>query len=111
MIDKDAIKARLADATPGPWKKVSQEASYEVGVFEIFGVDPIASISEFSSTGSDYITALESMEENDAEFIAHAPTDIADLLAEVERLECELGKFKPCICGEGHYIKEGTENE
>ena len=96
MIDKEAIKARLDAATPGPWRegKVSGTVvsdtpqTWNDGLdYEYYGGYPIC---ESALTG-------------DLEFIANAPTDIAELLVEVERLEGELAKFKPCEVSKNHY--------
>lgn len=93
-IDLDAIRARLEAATSGPWRecksygavvsdrptlryKSKEEADLDR---EFYGGYPIC----------------ESATSFDRELIIHAPTDIADLLTEVERLEGELAKFSPC---------------
>lgn len=73
-LDIEAIKARAAAATPGSWC-----------------ADPIEDedVDWFvhSAAGPDFpIVARRVCVEADAEFIAHAPADIAALLAEVERL-------------------------
>lgn len=68
-LDLEPIKARLAAAAPGPWYVTSEDgigdergAAIAVGPYGV-GID-----------------------EPDAALIAHAPTDIAALIAEVERL-------------------------
>lgn len=87
MINKDGIKARLGAAMPGPWK---------VG----YSMD-IESLGRSIDAADDCVIEPNIfLAMDDADFIAHAPTDIADLLAEVERLESELAKFKKC---ENHY--------
>lgn len=89
MIDKEAIKARRDAATSGNWREGTcggavvtdfPEGRSHLGEKEYYGGYPIC----------------ESALENDRVFIVHAPTDIDDLLAEVERLEGELGKFHKC---------------
>ena len=132
MIDKEAIKARLEAATPGPWKVVDEELCIVIApgkkcpackegepLLKVFlmvngdtyhyhpgeshrieqdGVpDPglIAGNYDYEDGGI--------VEHCDTVFIAHAPTDIADLLEEVERLESELAKFKPCEVSKNHY--------
>ena len=96
-LDLDAIEARAAAATPGPW-----------GVYESGGVIDIA--ADLQETGHGYrarrgICRLdeEPMDNDpahrewtgeedwaqvqaDAAFIAHAPEDVAALVAEVRRL-------------------------
>jgi len=67
-----AIEARLKAATPGPWEK------------EIAG---IKGDRFMAATGPWYsINARRDRIDEDADFIAHAPTDIATLLALVRRL-------------------------
>ncbi len=84
MIDKEAIKARLEAATPGPWKYVPCTGEYGEAASAIDGAhDCVVEPDSFLLA-------------DDAEFIAHAPTDIANLLEEVERLEAELAKFREC---------------
>ena len=68
MLDAEAIKARLAAATPGPWHKVQSVDEYN---------EPLPH--------SYYIPEIDAcfdMTEGDAEFIIHASADLAALLAE-----------------------------
>lgn len=76
-LDLAPIKARLAAATPGPWTWVCHST---------------AGVSEWTVfDAADHALATNRHGwRPDAEFIAHAPTDIAALLAEVERLRAEL---------------------
>lgn len=97
MIDKQAIKARLDAATPGPWKHFVWDQEHLVR----------------DGNGRCIVDAVGLSLPN-ANFIANAPTDIGALLAEIERLEGELAKFKECPYGNyctdsshDHYIKEG----
>ena len=71
-----AIRERLAAATPGPW-----EARVEV-----HGVSLVPLLTNKGHLAFAYGDGWG----DDAEFIAHAPTDVAALLAEVERLRAEL---------------------
>ncbi len=71
------IKARLAAATPGPWE-VLHNSSSDVSVFSTSphaGQKAVAWMAETLRC------------EQNAELIAHAPTDLADLLAYVGQLE------------------------
>ena len=74
------IRARLKAATPGPWVRASgirREIRGSGGRgMHIFGV-----IDGQREVGADA----------DADFIAASRTDIADLLAEVERLQAKEG--------------------
>lgn len=68
-LDLEAIKARAEAATPGPWER-------RITTFTSCGVQgPEMAIYDEGGHG-----------EEDAEFIAHARTDIPALVAEVERL-------------------------
>ena len=64
----DKIKARLAAATPGPWVLAPDRES----------------ITQTSHLTRDVWTIPRTHE--DMELIAHAPSDLAALIAEVERL-------------------------
>jgi hypothetical protein len=71
----DAIKARLAAATPGPWKARTTGVAGGDHWYVCDKDQSIASIH--ASDGED-----EAQREPDAEFIANAPTDVAHLLNE-----------------------------
>lgn len=76
MLDLDAIKARLAAATPGPWEEEREGGGYPTGV--VYGPDcTVTSCDSEPGTLHQCTNAI---------FIANAPTDIAALVAEVERL-------------------------
>lgn len=67
-LDLDAIRARLEAATPGPWEPESeQDGDHETG----------------------YADAIFIANAADATLISNAPTDIAALVAEVERLRAD----------------------
>ena len=70
-MNLEPIKARLAAATPGPWETDEEKCC-------VYSVDSGAVIAE--RLGSETSSCV------DADLIAHAPTDIAELVAEVERL-------------------------
>lgn len=74
-IDLDAIRAREAAATPGPWFDDGQEIYTES---EHDWVAETLDIDNPKSTAAN------------AQFIAHAREDIPGLLAEVDRLRAEL---------------------
>lgn len=75
MLDLEAIKARLKAATPGPW----------AFALDVYGVRRVwtAEGQDVASTESDGGIPREQRSAN-GEFIAHAPADIAALVAEVE---------------------------
>lgn len=88
-IDIEAIEARLAAATPGEWKAGRMDTeSYDGN-----GYGPYKNVYG----GPDGETAARGEGPNcraNAAFIAHAPADIAALLAEVKRLREERGEFR-----------------
>lgn len=80
---EQAIRARLAAATEGPWTVDDDDPEYiifpEKGGYDGLVIAKVA----------DQDGALFPVEHN-GQFIAHAPTDIAALLAEIDRLRGEL---------------------
>lgn len=85
MTDRlDEIRKRLEAATPGPW------------FYRNAGVRKKCKKAEIKLADCPVAFRGPDIEEhkggyNDAEFIAHAPEDIAYLLAEVERLNALVG--------------------
>lgn len=80
-LDLDAIEARAKAATPAPWQTDQSELSHPRGW------DISAEASKYgyiASDGEGYQGAVA--EEADAEFVAHARTDIPVLVAEIRRL-------------------------
>lgn len=74
QTELEAIKARAAAATPGPW--------------EFDGKGDIVPDGD----KSDFVAMIHYSAE-DAEFIAHARADVPALVAEVERLRAENAKL------------------
>lgn len=83
MLDLDAIKARLAAATPGPWT-VSPNVQPR-GVAAVAEVNTVLILSSGPLYGSPM---------QDASLIAHAPTDLRALVAEVERLRAAIARHR-----------------
>lgn len=84
----EAIKARMSLATPGPWEVLHPEAPEDFdGPYPkwrgVIGPSPDAVIVE-KCGGEGYTDSILN-----ADFIAHARTDIVSLLSEVERLRDE----------------------
>jgi hypothetical protein len=69
----DDIKARVAAATPGPWE-----------VIDLIGSRPAAASVWTDEDGDHDVCLSEETSPADAAFIAHARTDIPDLLRVVE---------------------------
>ena len=86
-LDLEPIKERLDEATPGPWK--FHVLPQPVGI-------TVATIhSEHGPRETCWTVELPPEiggmgTEKDAEFIAHAPDDLAALLDEVERLRGQI---------------------
>ena len=79
------IEARLANATPGPWLLPESARS---GRQMVFVTGEFGTYNICDSAGE--------MDTANAELVAHAPTDLAELIAEVKRLQAELAKFYKC---------------
>lgn len=84
----EKIEARLKVATPGPWRVADREPHPDFGEETLIERD----VEEPSFTnliiGTLWFDELHLACTNEnAQFIAHAPTDIANLLAEVKRLQ------------------------
>lgn len=85
LLDLDAVKARIAKATPGPWE---------------WSIRPKRHMLEHRFSARGFFTVLETQGDVEADYpcakdadrdlIEHAPTDLAALVAEVERLRAEL---------------------
>lgn len=87
MLDLDAIKARLAGAAAGPWQHY------------YFLVSSL--LDEVDEDGTPLTTGVASAcDEPTAKFIAHVPTDIQALIAEVERLRNESAFLREWLRGE-----------
>lgn len=82
QVQLEAIRKRASLATEGPWATGTgyEQASRGNYVFTTEGFGAIVA----AECGGDCV-----LEDADAEFIAHARTDIPALLAEVERLRAE----------------------
>lgn len=79
--ERDAIRARLAAATPGPWH-VSNDG------LKVWLAVCVVGQRRLILPQADSILLAHG--KPDAEFIAHAPADMRALLAEVERLRNAL---------------------
>lgn len=81
----DTIKARCAAATPGPWWNETgtiHAPDWRSGAEHGSTCHPAYT---FGSNGIDW--------EADADFIAHARSDIPAMVAEIERLQSELDQI------------------
>jgi len=78
MTRLEAIRQRLKNATPGPWRS-SVEGPYEMRVAETDTMNVYASVK-----------VEIDMQTDDAELIAHAPDDLRTLLACVDEMRGAL---------------------
>ena len=104
-IDLDPIKERLAVATPGPWDFSVLPQSVGITVATIH--------SEHGPRETCWTVDLPPEiggmgTEKDAEFIAHAPEDIAALVAEVERLRGQVNAVKKIVRSPGITTVKGS---
>lgn len=81
-LDLDAIEARANAATEGPWHVVTAWTDYVA--YQVTDDGEAASMNCYGGSGA-MNTGLGVIED-DAEFIAHARTDVPALVAEVRRL-------------------------
>ena len=99
-LDLDPIRTRLEAASPGPWRwedwgdpPVDHERNaYTLASDELVGSDLLAGLTKAICTAAE----ATSMWKNpaDADLIAHAPNDIAALIAEVERLRGQTPRWR-----------------
>lgn len=91
MTDEElqAIKARSKAATPGPWQVMARQC---LTAWTPNGVG-IAGYGVGVADGEPLFEPALSCSQHDAEFIAAARQDVPALVAEIERLRSELGKF------------------
>ena len=85
MIDLEAIKTRLAAATPGEWRR--DTSAYAVKGDVVY-TNANGDDDSLFTIRCDDAPCVERAE--DAEFIAHARTDVKELVAEVERLRLKV---------------------
>jgi hypothetical protein len=81
------IEQRAAAATAGPWD-IDNDGQLRSGIKLVAGPDPVIRDGDLWSDGIRYPN------NKDAEFIAHARTDIPFLLSEVHRLTEENEKYR-----------------
>jgi hypothetical protein len=116
MIDLEPIKARLQAATPGPWRwsmntrsrdvRLDAEHSGRLIVMDFVRWGMQSAQPRFRTQPHDLMTEYsDCMPHPDAALIAHAPTDIADLVAEVERLRMALDTVGSAIYTQGRGTK------
>jgi len=85
MLDLKRIKNRLAAATPGPWEReftehIAEDMSLDAS-YTSFIIGKGVSVGEMDMPA-------------DCELVAHAPQDLAALVAEVEQLRDAIARHK-----------------
>ena len=83
-LDLEPIKERLAAATPGPWRVWTDPDPTKVRATAVETAWCHGDIEGDTELITDYLPT-----DADAEMIAHAPSDLAALVAEVEQLRAE----------------------
>lgn len=84
MLELEPIKKRLGAITPGPWILAPEKCGPDgQGVFQESSLGPICEVGDPYPRGDNH-------PQENMEFIVSAPTDIAALVAEVERLTVAL---------------------
>ena len=93
MVDLEAIKATLANADPGPWAIGKKYAAVIVPSME--QDCECKTCPQGERCNDEYGGKLvgESIQRHNAEFIANAPSDIATLIEEVERLREHIKRW------------------
>jgi hypothetical protein len=71
-LDVTQIRRRLADASAGPWQRHGADVHGPGGLL---------------FTGRDGSAEVRAQADRDAEFLAHARSDVAALLEELDRLQ------------------------
>jgi len=98
-LDLDAIKARADAATPGPWYRVGPPWNRGAPWVNAGSEDPhhgrFLCDLDAEMAGVDRDDDEPSNEVADAEFIAHARTDVPALLARIAELEAERDQWLP----------------
>ena len=104
-LDLEPIKERLDGATPGPWDFCVLPQPVGITVATIH--------SEHGPRETCWTVDLPPEiggmgTEKDAEFIAHAPDDLAALVAEVERLRGQVNAVKKTVRSPGITTVKGS---
>lgn len=94
MLDLEPIKARLAAATPGPWRFDSSWIPSYRRHANWLRSDGVAADGAAANCVLRVVDG--SMLDKDADLIENAPADLAALVAEVERLREALKNLVDC---------------
>jgi len=86
-VSTQSIRARLAKATPGPWRVESRHLGDSSAACISAGINSYGDGPESYPIG---ILSKGTVSDANADFIANAPTDIAFLLSEIDRLTADV---------------------
>ena len=101
MIDTKAIEEREAKATPGPW---TQEAWLEILKS---AVQADVNEHDFNKEAFRILADWPTKEVlQDADFIAHARTDIPSLLSAVKEKDAEIALLRKALARAAHVLTE-----
>lgn len=122
MLDIDAIRARLAAATPGPWS-FEQDGRKGAYLYDARGMLwQIAAPIEMDHDVRDWAAdepnpdvedwrdnfSWASASKGTGTLVEHAPTDLAALCDEVERLRAQVAELLPFArYGTSHMLERG----
>lgn len=98
---EQAIRARLAAATDGPWAAWTDQdgTPHMVGMLMVGVAAGVIPDGETWVEGADVNNPVaHTYTPEDREFIAHAPTDLAALLAEIDRLRGQITEARDGWC-------------
>lgn len=90
------IERRLNNATPGPWVDTDSKPEAEGVVLILAGSDPLSTDAREVCVFCD-MEVCDGQDLHNSVFIAHAPTDIAALIAEVRRLRDGSAKLRESL--------------
>lgn len=112
MTEKElkAIKARADTATPGPWYSFDTDDDVHMSALGVASMDfePWFAMPDHGN-GHEHVVAMTLIQSprfachasgkwaEDAEFIAHARTDIPALLAEIDQLKRQLTDYTAAL--------------
>lgn len=104
MLDIEQIRARLAAATPGPWMEWAESGDYWIG----------RCCDDVPEKDAEWVCDSGDMSDENTEFVAHAPSDIAALIKELEAARAFIEEAEYAAshdCEEPTYTLQTALNE
>ncbi|MDQ0735299.1 hypothetical protein [Arthrobacter agilis] len=104
----DVIRARADAATEGPWEVEPGSVSADFLDFKPSSVFVGGGVDPFGEANNDYVLSYNVTDE-DAEFIAHARTDVPKLVSALEAVLAEHRKvsiYDECECPDGTHPED-----